>query len=68
VVIDIPVELSERSAELQSIYSVGPEDQAHVDIPMEVNEKNLAEANKGETPPSKRASSPRKPPKPPKHS
>ena len=40
VVIDIPVELSELSAELQSVYSVGPEDQAHVDIPMEVNEIN----------------------------
>ena len=68
VVIDIPVELSERSAELQSIYSVGPEDQAHVDMPMEVNEITLAEANKVETPTSKRASSPRRSPKPPKHS
>ena len=40
VVIDIPAEPTERSAELQSIYSVGPEDQAHIDIPMEVNEIN----------------------------
>ena len=68
VVIDIPVELSERSAELQSVYSVGPEDQAHVDMPMEVDEINVSKANKEETPPSKRASSPRRPPKPPKHS
>lgn len=40
VVIDIPVELSELSAELQSIYSVGPEDQSHVDFPMEDKEIN----------------------------
>ena len=68
VVIDIPVELSELSAELQSVYSVGPEDQAHIDIPMEVSEINPPEAIKVETPPSKRASSPRRPPKPPKRS
>ena len=68
VVIDIPVELSERSAELQSIYSVGPEDQAHIDIPMEDTGIDLPEANKVETPPSKKASSPRRSPKPPKHS
>jgi len=68
VVIDIPVELSELSAELQSVYSVGPEDQAHIDIPMEVNENNPPEAGNTETPPSKKASSPRRPPKSPKRS
>ena len=68
VVIDIPVELSELSAELQSVYSVGPEDQAHIDTPMEVNEINPPEAGNTVTPPSKKASSPRRPPKPPKHS
>ena len=68
VVIDIPVELSELSAELQSVYSVGPEDQAHIDVPMEVNENNPPEAGNTETPPSKKASSPRRPPKSPKRS
>jgi len=68
VVIDIPAEPTERSAELQSVYSVGPEDQAHVDIPMEVDEINVSKANKEETPPSKRASSPRKSKRPTKRS
>ncbi len=43
--IDIPSEPSERSAELQSVYSVGVADQAHIDIPMGDSGINLAEAS-----------------------
>ena len=43
--IDIPSEPSERSAELQSVYSVGVADQVHIDMPMGDSGINLAEAN-----------------------
>jgi len=43
--IDIPSEPSERSAELQSVYSVGVADQVHIDMPMGDSGINLTEAN-----------------------